>query len=365
LFADALAGAISIDGSSVFGMTDVAESDLVLVPDRESYRRMPIYDSKFGNVAVMMCYVMNPNGTPAKGCTRTVLRNELDVLSKMGYDGMNIGFEPEFFILDKDRNPLDNGTYADAEGPEDITASIRREIMFELDRAGIVPLTSHHERAPSACEITYRYDHAMRTCDNLVIGKIITAEVARRNGLYATFEPKPFDGVNGSGLHTNVSLARGGKNAFAGKDGLSDVAKNFLAGVLENAPGLCYLTTGMHAGAYRRFVAGCEAPTNICWGHYNRSAMVRIPRAAGAGSTRIEVRSPDPTMNPYLGVAGILRAGIDGMRRKLTPPPAIDYDAWEDARAAAAKRLPNTIDAAKATFEGSALLGGLLGIGAL
>ena len=359
LFADAFDGKIAFDGSSVFGMTDVSNSDLLLVPDLSSFRRLPIYDSEFGNVAVVMCYAVAPDGKPAAGCTRSILNKELAKMGKHGFDKMNVGFEPEFFIISKDSKDvsahLDTGTYASAEGEDDVTAHVRREIMFELERAGIIPLTSHHERAPSACEITYKYADCMTTCDNLIIGKLITKKVASKNGMFASFEPKPFEGVNGSGLHTNISLAKGGKNIFASESGISDCAKHFLAGVLESARGLCFLTTGNHEDAYKRLVKGFEAPTNICWGYHNRSAMIRIPKASRE-ATRIEIRSPDPTMNPYLGCAGILRAGLDGIGRKLLPSPSVDFDAWEDMRAKGIVSLPSSLSEARREFTECVLL---------
>ena len=338
----ALEDGIGIDGSNIFG-ANVSSSDLVLIPDLTSFRRLPIYDSPHGNVAAFMCWVRNPDGTPAENCTRSVLRRELDNMVKLGFSKMNVGFEPEFFIL---KNPPSAGVYdksiclddgrAYASGAHDATDHIRREIMFELERAGIIPLTSHHENAPSAYEITYKYSDAIRSCDNLILGMMITKEVARRHDMYATFEPKPFDGVAGNGLHTNISLEKAGKgvagpsvNAFAGAgaDRLSPTARHFMAGVLNHARGIVHLTNPTPE-SYRRLVKGYQAPINICWGYSNRSTMIRVPNASGNG-TRIEVRHPDSTMNPYLGVAGILRAGLDGIVNKTPLPEPADYNVWE------------------------------------
>ena len=338
-------------------MTNINNSDLILAPDIDSFKRLPLYDSEFGNIAAFMCYVLNPDGTPASGCTRNVLKKALEEMKGLGFTKLNIGFEPEFSILKrkpadhKDTSVyLDSGTYADAEGENDFTAHIRREIMFELERAGIVPLVSHHERAPSAYEIPYRYNDAMRACDDLVLGKLITKAVARKHGLYATFEPKPFDGVNGNGLNTNVSLSRNEQNVFVKDGGISDIAKNFLTGVLLHAESLCFLTNPTE-DSYRRLVEGFEAPINICWGYHNRSAMIRVPNASGE-STRIEIRSPDCNMNPYLGVAGILLAGLDGVTTKAILPRPIDSDAGCHKNV---PTLPRSIAEAKKAFLGSSL----------
>ena len=360
LLESALKNKVGIDGSSVYGMTDVNNSDLVLAPDFSSFRHFPMHDSRFGNVALFMCNVLNPDGTPASGCTRSKLENELKTLAKEGFSKMNLGFEPEFFILkneptnDTDLSAcLDNGSYADI-GELDTTASIRREIMFELERVGIIPLVSHHERAPSSCEIVYKYSDALRTCDNLILGKFITEEVCRKHGLFATFEPKPFKNVNGSGLHTNISFEVDGNNVFATDNELSETANHFMAGVLNHASALCYLTTGPNG--YKRLVAGYEAPTSICWGYHNRSAMIRVPNAS-KDARRIEIRNPDPTTNPYLCIAGILRAGMDGIKYKTKLPAPMDFNVDNTNTIVS---LPRSRDEALKEFKKSSLLSNLI-----
>ena len=343
---DALNGKITIDGSSVLETITTDRSDLALMPDLDSFRLFPIESSEFGNVAVLMCNLINPDGLPAVGCTRSILRKELHAMNMLGFTKLNIGFEPEFFLLNADSTHSDSGTYAEIEN--DTLAHIRREILFELTRIGIIPLTSHHERAPSAHEITYKYSDAMRTCDNLVLGMLITKAVAKRHGFHATFEPKPFEGINGNGLHTNISLKKNGKNIFAGDNGLSVTAKHFLAGILAHAKSLCYITNPTE-NSYKRLVKGFEAPVNICWGHYDRNAMIRIPKATGV-STRIEIRAPDSTMNPYLGAAVILRAGLDGINRKLLSPKPARCDDAKDI-----ETLPNSLKESLSEFTKSPL----------
>ena len=302
-----------IDGSSILGMASVEDSDRALVPELASFRRWE------DGIGLVMCDVPGV-------CSRSTLKRELGEIK------MNVGFEPEFFLL-RDSMHTDNANYGDAAGDD-----IRREIMAELEKIGIVPLTAHHERAPSQHEITYRYADALTSCDNLILGKLITERVAHRHGLVANFEPKPFEGVNGNGLHTNVSLWEGGKNTFA------STSKHFMAGVLTHARALCFLTNPS-VNSYKRLVAGYEAPVNITWGHRDRSSMIRIPRATG-DAARIEIRNPDATMNPYLGVAAILRAGMDGVERKLLPPEV--------------GTLPSSLEEAKTEFSKSELFSSLL-----
>lgn len=341
----------------MFGMAETHNSDLVLAPDLNSFRRLPMYDGAFGNVAMFMCYVLNSDGSPCKGCTRTVLKNALTQMEEAGFSKLSVGFEPEFFLLKakpshtKDFDVLfDKGDYADAEGEEDKAAYIRREIMFELERVGITPLVSHHERAPSGYEITYKYSDALTSCDNLILGMHITKHVARKHGLYATFEPKPFEGINGNGLHTNISLANGVENAFATTNGISDTAKHFVAGVLKHAGAICHFTNPSEH-SYRRLVKGYEAPVSICWGYHNRTAMIRVPHASFE-ARRIELRSPDSTMNPYLGVAAILVAGLDGIKNNLPVPECVDFDAGSCKEI---PTLPENTQSAKREFLNSPL----------
>ena len=346
---DVFAGLITIDGSSIYGMTDVHNSDLLLVPDLNSFRILPICNSEIGNVAVFMCFVCNPDGTPAKGCTRSILKRELDVLGKCGFDKMNVGFEPEFFLL-RDGKILDDESYADITEVD----RILREMMFEFERVGIIPLTCHHERAPSQFEITFKYEDAMRSCDNLVLYKMIAKHVACKNGLDLIFDPKPFESVNGSGCHTNISLAKNGKNAFAKDDGLSDIAMCFISGILENAGAITWLANSSE-DSYKRLVPNAEAPTKICWGYHNRSAMIRIPKAS-ENATRVELRSPDMMMNPYLCVAGILRVGLDDVKRMALPPKPIGDVSDNDE----IKHLPASLEDAMREFKASELFRGFL-----
>jgi len=368
-FDSALDGNVGIDGSSIYGMADVNKSDLLLNPDFESFRMLS------GGVGLAMCYIENPDGSSAKGCKRSVLRKELDSINDLGYYA-NVGFEPEFFLLKNmstDRNRkdvfVDEKSYADIEIGS-LSEQVMYEIMLELENAGIIPMTAHHERASSQFEITYKYADAMRSCDNLILGKLITKRIAQKHGLYANFDPKPFDGVNGSGLHTNVSLMKkrgldfknifklikgnNYENVFHDDGGLSMVANSFTAGVLKHAKGLVYLTNPTE-DSYKRLVPNCEAPTSVCWGYHNRSAMIRIPTTS-AEATRVEVRSPDSTMNPYAGVAGILRAGMDGVKNNIELTPAIDGDV---GKMEGIESLPHNLNDARREFEKSELFKGM------
>ncbi len=318
-----------------------------------------MYDSKFGNVAMLMCNIINPNGKNTNGCCRSILKRELVKMKKLGYAAMNIGFELEFFLLsdrptdqNKDKVCLDHGDYGDMEGEKDATASVRREIMFELERIGITPLVSHHERAVSAYEISYKYSDAMRACDNLLLAKHIISEVACRHNLYADFQPKPFKDENGNGLHTNISLTTlSGKNAFEENNKLSPIAKHFMAGILSHAKELCALTNPTQ-NSYKRLVRGYEAPTKICCGKYNREAMIRIPKASGE-STRIEMRNPDACINPYLALTAILRAGLIGIKNKAALLRRFtDFSLADD--------LPESLDEAYQLFEKSTIFSDLV-----
>lgn len=317
---------------------------------------MPIFDAEFGKTAIIMCYIANPDGTMVSGCARSILKQSLEKMKKQGFSKLNIGFEPEFFLLKKKPKHskdystlLDFGDYADVDIENDATSHVRQEIMHELEKTGIIPLLSHHERAPSSCEIPYRYSDAMTSCDNLLLGMLITKLVAKKHGLFATFEPKPLSKMNGNGLHTNISLCKNEKNAFASENGLSSIAKNFTYGILSHAEEFSFLTNPTK-NSYKRLVKGYEAPVNITWGYHNRTAMIRIP-SASENATRIEVRSPDCTMNPYLGVAAMLLAGMDGIENN---EQLNDFDFNEKARKKnTVKSLPSSVAKAKKLFEGS------------
>ena len=346
---EALDQKISIDGSSIKGISRINDSDRILAPDLKSFRVLPLFESeRFGGVAILMCDILNPDGTPTATCTRSNLKKVLAKMKRAGYDTTYLAFEPEFFLVNKDGSHTDSSGYAD-----DANFDIRREIVHELKRVGIPPLTAHHEVAESQHEVNFEYGEAVKSCDNLILVRYIIKEVANRNGVVAIFEPKPFEGINGSGLHTNISLAKDGKNLFWENNGLSPVAKNFVAGILTHAPALCKLNNPSE-GSYRRIgIIGFEAPNSICWGFANRTAMIRIPHATEK-SSRIEVRSPDSTSNPYLSIAGILTAGLSGIKKKLTIDP-IEKNIYQLTAAEREKlkigTLPLTLVDATAEFK--------------
>ena len=363
--ADVLDNKMLTDGSNMKGFTKVSSADVILAPDYSSYRRLPMYDSEFGAVAMFMCDVLGPDRKPLEGCTRSRLKAELEKLKNMGFSKMNVGFEPEFFLLtDNPKGKAFETILHDEFGYNDpdsigIGARVRREIMHEMVRVGISPITSHHEAAPSQHEISYKYADALAACDNLIVLRLIVGDIAKKNGLFATFSPKPMGGVNGSGLHTHISLVgKDGKNAFMSSDGLSDNAKYFIAGVLAHSRALCGLTNPSEE-SYRRLVPGYEAPVSVCWGYHNRSAMIRIPIASGA-ATRIEVRNPDNSSNPYLATVGTLRAGLDGIAKAKMPPDAVGFNAWHDKSSAKIATLPVSLAEALDELAKSPLLKDLI-----
>lgn len=358
---DILDGKIMLDGSSVAGFKEVHESDLYLLPDYKSFRRTPFYDDELGNMAIVVCDVTDTNGKPIAGCTRSILQERLKKAKKIGAATVNIGFEPEFFLFRQkpDGNKdmfellLDCAGYAAIES--DSGARIRREIIVEMSKCKIHPITSIHENAPSQHEISYAYADALSACDNLIILKMLIGDIAKSHGLLAVFSPKPIHGVCGNGLHTHISLEdKDGKNMFACKQNrLSIFAMHFIAGILTHAKALCYLTNATQE-SYKRLVPGYEAPTNICWGWQNRSTMIRIPKACGR-ATRLEIRNPDCSSNPYLAVAGIVMAGIDGIKNELVAPAPIDVNVYrlteKERIELGIASLPKSIEEAQAEYE--------------
>lgn len=348
-----------IDGSNIEGLTvSVHKSDMALCPDAASFKRLPFYDTEHGKVAMLMCDIHTPAGEPSTGCTRSNLKKEIERMKAKGFSTMNVGFEPEFFLLKNkpcvklEKNDLiDNDTYCS----DSAASSVMREIMFELERAGIICTTAHHERSPSQYEITYSYSNAVAACDNILIVRNLIKAIALKYGYHATFMPKPVSNLNGSGLHTNVSLmsSASGKNAFAGKDGVSSVAKNFIAGILNHARGLSLLTNPTINSYKRLGVGGYEAPVNINWGNSNRSSMIRVPDCSGS-SSRVEIRSTDSTANPYVAVSGILAAGLDGITKKLNVEATNKNIYLMDEGERKEKGLtylPSTLDEALMEFE--------------
>lgn len=309
------------DGSSIEGFVRIEESDMVLYPDLDSFVVFP-WRPQEGRVARMICDVYTPSGEPFAGDPRYILRKVIAEAADMGLS-FNVGPECEFFLFNFDdqgnptTNSNDRGGYFDLE-PMGQGEDVRREIILALEDMGFEIEASHHEVATGQHEIDFRFDEALMTADNIMTFKLAVKSVARRFGMHATFMPKPVAGINGSGMHTNMSLFKDGKNAFAdadSPDGLSEMAHKFIAGLIAHAKGFCAVTNPL-VNSYKRLVPGYEAPCYIAWSGRNRSPLIRIPAARG-NSTRIELRSPDPACNPYLSLALLLASGLDGIKRDL------------------------------------------------
>ena len=361
---------ITFDGSSIEGYTRINESDQYLYPDLNSFAIFPRRPAQ-GKVARLICDVYNPDGTPFVGDPRGVLRRVLQRSRDMGFDAFNIGPELEFFLFETDDQghattlTRDEAGYFDL-GPLDHGESTRREICLNLEQMGFEIEASHHECARGQHEIDFKYDEALDCADKIMTFKLAVKSLAQKNGLHATFMPKPLFGLAGSGMHINMSLFRDGKNIFFDEKGekqLSSLAYSFIAGLLEHVKGFTALTNPL-VNSYKRLVPGYEAPCYCAWSASNRSALIRIPAARGQ-STRVELRSPDPSCNPYLAVAACLAAGLDGIQRGLTPPPEITgniYEMDDSTRAASGiQALPSSLEEALREMEADPVIMDVLG----
>jgi len=323
-----LDGKMMFDGSSIEGFVRIQESDMYLKPDFDTWLvfTWETESTKKGRVARLICDIVNPDGTPFLGDPRTNLKRVLKEAKDLGYSSFNLGPEPEFFLLKLDENdeiterPNDNGGYFDL-APTDLAENCRRDIVLELEDLGFEIEASHHEVAPGQHEIDWKYADAVEACDNIQTFKLVVKTVARKYGLHATFMAKPVFGINGSGMHSNMSLFRNNENVFYDESDerqLSTEAYQFLAGLLHHAPAFTAITNPT-VNSYKRLVPGYEAPVYIAWSGSNRTPMIRIPASRGM-STRLEVRSVDPMANPYLALAAMLKAGLDGITNEMTPP---------------------------------------------
>ena len=320
---DALDNEIMFDGSSIDGFVRIQEADMYLRPDYDTWMVLSWEQTTYGKVAMLICDIYLPDGTPFVGDPRGVLRRNLARMRDLGYGYFNIGVEPEFFLfkLDDKGEPTlefnDNGGYFDL-APVDGAEDCRRDIVLELERIGFIMEASHHEVAPGQHEINFMFNGALEAADKLQIFKLVVKNVAKRHGLHATFMPKPLSDINGSGMHTNCSLTdHKGNNVFddpKGVIGLSETALQFIEGVLRNARGFTAITNPT-VNSYKRLVPGYEAPCYVSWSDANRSAMIRIPAKRGK-ATRSELRSVDPSGNPYLAFSAVLAAGLDGIVNK-------------------------------------------------
>ena len=322
-------------------------------------------------MARLICDVYNTDGTPFVGDPRYVLKRVIQKANDMGYDRFNVGPEAEFFLFktDEEGKPTtqtnDEAGYFDL-GPLDHGESTRREICMALEQMDFEIEASHHECAQGQHEIDFKYAEALHAADNIMTFKLAVKTLAQRNGLHATFMPKPIFGIAGSGMHTNMSLFRNGKNAFYDPDdprGLSKEAYSFIAGLLHHVRGMAAVTNPL-VNSYKRLVPGYEAPCYLAWSASNRSALIRIPASRGQG-TRVELRSPDPSCNPYLELAVCLAAGLDGIEKGMVPPAEITENIFKMDREARAARgidnLPGSLEEAIRAMESDQLVLDTLG----
>lgn len=361
---DALTRGIWIDGSSIEGFARIHESDMFLMPDPDTYALLPWRNhEEGGRVCRFICDVYKPNHEPFEGDPRNILKRVLSEAKEMGYEYYT-GPEAEFFLFPKNEDGSikkvseGNGYYFNLMMDE--SYAIKREIIEALDSMGIITETSTYEVANNQHEIDIRYDKALKTADNVITLKMAAKFVASKHNYHATFMPKPFYGVNGSGMHTHQSLWKNGKNAFYDKSdkyGLSKVAYEFLTGELTHAREI----SGVFApivNSYKRLTPGFEAPVYVCWARINRSALIRIPNVSKGyedKATRIEIRCPDPSSNPYLTLAVLLKSGLDGIKKGLKAPLPIEENLFEFDDAKLAKhyitKLPASLDEALREIE--------------
>lgn len=318
------------DGSAIEGFARIEESDMYLYPDLSTLEIFP-WRPQQGKVARLICDVYRPNGAPFEGDPRYILKRAVREAAELGYT-FEVGPECEFFLFHTDENGLpttishEKAGYFDL-GPLDLGENARRDMILTLEEMGFTVESSHHEVAPAQHEIDFKYDEVLKTADNIMTFKLAVKTIAKRHGLHATFMPKPKFGVNGSGMHINMSMTKDGKNIFTDPDdklGLSKEAYFFIGGIMKHIKGMTAVTNPL-VNSYKRLVPGYEAPVYIAWSATSRSPLIRIPVARGE-HTRIELRNPDPSANPYLALAVCLRAGLDGIINKIEPPASVDHN---------------------------------------
>jgi len=368
-FEKALDGDILFDGSAIEGFVRVEESDMVLKPDLDTFAVYPWGDPEH-RIARIICDVLTAEGEAFEGDPRSVLRRQVEAAAKQGY-AMKAGVEAEFFLFartpsgEATRDTHDAGGYFDLT-PVDPGEVARRDIVSALERMGLDVEAAHHEVAPGQHEIDLRHEDALTTADNLATFKFVARNVALQHDLHCTFMPKPVFGQNGSGLHTHQSLFKGEANAFhdgKAEDGISRIMRWYVGGLLRHARAFCCVTNPL-VNSYKRLVPGYEAPVHVAWSHRNRSPMVRVPARRGKG-TRLELRMPDPSANPYLALAVQLAAGLDGIRRKADPPEPVDKNIFDlsvrDRRKYRVQELPRDLGEAVDLFRKSSLMKETLG----
>jgi glutamine synthetase len=367
--ADALDDGMGFDGSSITGFNAIEESDMVAIPDPDTYQLMPWREGET-KVGRMICDIVTPDGNPYEGDPRYVLRRALDRMQAMGFDTFNVGPELEYFLFKDDRGTetLDEGGYF-AMTTLDAATELRQQTVRALEGMGIQIEYVHHEVGPSQHEIDMRFAPALMMADHTVTYRLIVKEVAKKAGFHATFMPKPIFGENGSGMHTHQSLFKEGRNAlFDGDDewSLSDVGKGFIAGQLRHAREIAAVFA-QWVNSYKRLVPGYEAPVYVAWSRRNRSALIRIPlyKPGAEQATRAEIRCPDPACNPYLTFACLLHAGLEGIEKGYELPPPMETNLYHLTAEQRADRgivaLPETLGEAITELSQSELVRKALG----
>ncbi len=366
----ALDNEIMLDGSSIKGFRSIETSDMFFHPDINSFQILPWRERDGVNAARLICDIYNADGTPFEGCPRCNLKRVMEAAEKMGFS-MNIGPEAEFFLFAKDKEgdittqTQDHAGYYDV-GPEDLGEDVRGDIVLTLKEMGFDIEASHHEVADGQHEIDFRYADILTAADNVTTFKIAVKAIAAKHNLHATFMPKPIFGINGSGMHCNVSLFKDGKNAFYDENAeyqLSDTAKYSVGGMLKHVKSITAITNPL-VNSYKRLVPGYEAPVYLAWSLANRSALVRVPAKRGI-STRVELRSPDPSCNPYLAFAAILEACLDGIRNQIDPPAPVESNIYKLTSKERKKQridsLPGSLDDALEQMDKSLVAKAALG----
>ena len=365
----ALDGELMFDGSSIEGFVRIEESDQYLRPDPNTFTVFP-WRPRDGSVARLICDVYTPDDEPFAGCPRGTLQKVLKEAEDMGYS-VNVGPEAEFFLFHTDEHGRpttqthDQGGYFDL-SPVDLGENARRDMVMTLQEMGFEIEASHHEVAVGQHEIDFKYDEALATADKLITFKFVVRTIAQRHGLHATFMPKPIFGINGSGMHTHQSLFKNGENVFYDPNGprqMSELAYQYMGGLLQHAPAFTAITNPT-INSYKRLVPGYEAPVYLAWSEKNRSPLIRIPARRGEG-TRLEVRSPDPSANPYLALAVMIKAGLDGIKNKTQAPAPVDkniYDLTEKQREEMGiASLPGTLKESLTELENNVVMREALG----
>ncbi len=365
----ALDNQVVFDGSSIEGFARVEDSDMYLYPDFNTFEIFP-WRPQQGKVARLICDVYKADRTAFESDPRYILKKVLNEAKEMGYT-FDVGPECEFFLFhtDEDGQPTtishEHAGYFDL-GPLDLGENARRDMVLTLEEMGFEIETSHHEVAPAQHEIDFRYDEALATADNIMTFKLVVKTIAKRHGLHATFMPKPKYGINGSGMHLNMSLSRDGVNAFKDEEdpnGISREAYYFIGGIMRHMKAVSFITNPI-VNSYKRLIPGYEAPVYIAWSAKNRTPLIRIPGTRG-DSARIELRSPDPSANPYLALAVCLAAGLDGIKSKIVPQGSIDCNVFdmteEERRNAGIEELPGSLREAARAFQNDPFIQNVLG----